>query len=210
MKVKLLNNNDSRLKEKCTEIDDFTNMEYYKEIIEDMAREGIKQNAWALAAPQFGINKRFILILTTQENREKKGGVEYQITPYFNPVITHMNGLQYFYEGCVSVGDVLGKVARPYKVGFDYQDISGNYNHKEVEGFETIIVIHELDHLNGVEFTDKAEDIQYNMDQNKRIEFRKRHPRMVISKDLEFLQDSIDERYRTPMKQSVKIKKKNE
>lgn len=99
MKIKLLDKNDKRLKEKCVEVDDFSNMEYYKEVMECMKEECIKQHAFASAAPQFGINKRFILIITTQERNVKNMDelnnleIEYSITPYFNPVITKMRGL---------------------------------------------------------------------------------------------------------------------
>lgn len=129
--------------------------------------------------------------------------IEYSITPYFNPVITKMRGLQYFYEACISVGDVVGKVARPYYIEFDYQDINGNHKHKVAEGFEAIICCHEIDHLDGIEFTDKAEDIRYDVDENKKIEIRNQYPREVVSKDSEFSQELIDERYRTAIKSDI-------
>lgn len=94
-------------------------------------------------------------------------------------------------------------MARPYYIEFDYQDINGNHKHKVAEGFEAIVCCHEIDHLDGIEFTDKAEDIRYDIDESKKIEIRNQYPRKVISKDSEFSQESIDKKYRTVIKSDI-------
>ena len=54
---------------------------------------------------------------------------------------------------------MIGKVARPYYIEFDYQDMNGDFHHRIAQDFETIVFCHKIDHLDGIEFTDKAEDL---------------------------------------------------
>ncbi|MBE6159556.1 MAG: peptide deformylase [Lactobacillales bacterium] len=201
--MKLIDSIDKRLKEVCTEVEDFDNKDYYLNIIEEMKDECLNQYAYACAAPQFGIMKRFILMITAEEMKVNKAeeldelDINYSITPYFNPKIISMEGKQYFYEACMSVGDVIGKVARPYSIEIEAQDIDGNYIYKKVEGFEAIVMCHEIDHLDGIEFTDKAIDIIYDADLEKRVEVRNKFPHEIVTKDGEFNQDDIDHKFKT-------------
>ena len=68
---------------------------------------------------------------------------------YFNSKITMMEGLTYYYEACMSTGDIIGKVARPYHIEFDYQDINGVFHHEHLEDFKARFFCHEVDHLKG-------------------------------------------------------------
>ena len=99
-----------------------------------------------------------------------------------------MEGLQFFYEACMSTGNVIGKVPRPYYIEIEYQDIDGNKHHKSVEDFETIVFCHEIDHLDGIEFTDKAIDLICDVELEQRIEIRKNNPREIVSKNTDFEQ----------------------
>ncbi|MDD3341451.1 MAG: peptide deformylase [Bacilli bacterium] len=202
LEIKTLDPNDKRLREISSEVTDFGNP-YYKEVIEQMKNICLEEKAYACAAPQFGVLKRFILIMTTSEMQAENEkelndmGVNYTITPYFNPKIISMKGKQYFYESCMSVDDATGKVARPYSIELEAQDIEGNYFTKKVEGFETIIFCHEIDHLDGIEYTDKAEKIFYNVGTDERLAIRKREPHLIVSKEGNFFQDTIQEKYKT-------------
>lgn len=163
----------------------------------------VDQYAFAAAAPQFGINKRFILMISAVERKVKnieeleQFHNDYVVTPYFNPRITLMKGLQYYYEACMSTGDVIGKVARPYYIELDYQDIDGNLHHRSAEDFEAIVFCHEIDHLDGIEFIDKAEDLIYDANLEKRIAIRNKFPKEIISKDMEFNQEGINVKAKT-------------
>lgn len=198
MKIELLKKGDARLKEVCEEVVDFENKEYYQDLINQIMKATVGQHAFAAAAPQFGINKRFILMISAVEKNVKnikeleEFHDDYEVMPYFNPKITVMKGLQYYYEACMSVGDAIGKVARPYYIELDYQDIDGNYHHRVAEDFEAIVFCHEIDHLDGIEFVDKAEDLMYGTDTEQRIEIRNKHPREIVSKDMEFPQNEIN------------------
>lgn len=163
----------------------------------------INKYAFAATTLQFGINKRFILMISAVEKKVKnKMELEqfhgnYEVTPYFNPKITLMKGLQYYYEACMSTGDVIGKVAIPYYIELDYQDIDGNYLHRTAEDFEAIVFCHEIDHLDGIEFIDKAEVLIYNADLEKRIEIRNKYNLIKIILMLNLKQKFIlnDDKY---------------
>lgn len=203
MKLELIKSDDPRLKQVCEEVVDFENKQFYLELINEIKNLCIEQYAFAAAAPQFGINKRFIVMVSAVEKKvhniqELQQFVDhYETTIYFNPKITLMRGLTYYYEACMSTGEVIGKVARPYYIEFDYQDIDGNSLHRSAEGFEARCFCHEIDHLDGIEFLDKAEDITYNADLNKKIEVRNKYPQKTISTDCEFDQSGISPEFRT-------------
>ena len=201
MKITLINKDDERLKIPCDEVNDFENENFYQDLINQMTEISLANHAFAASAPQFGINKRFILILNSSENtsannstdtqKSKEICKDYEIIPYFNPKSTAMKGLQYYYEGCMSIKGVLGKVARPYYIEFDYQDINGNHYHKISKDFEAIVICHEIDHLDGILFTDKAEDLIYNVDSELKLTIRNKHPKVIISKDIQFNQKNM-------------------
>ena len=203
MKLELVKKDDPRLKQTCEEITDFENKEFYRNLINQIMEASVDQYAFAAAVPQFGINKRFILMISAVERKVKnieeleQFHNDYVVTPYFNPRITLMKGLQYYYEACMSTGDVIGKVARPYYIELDYQDIDGNLHHRSAEDFEAIVFCHEIDHLDGIEFIDKAEDLIYDADLEKRIAIRNKFPKEIISKDMEFNQEGINVKAKT-------------
>lgn len=202
MKLELVKKGDSRLKRCCEEVIDFDNKDYYYDLINKITDICVNSYAFAAAAPQFGINKRFILMVSAVEKKVNnvkeldEFHPDYDVTPYFNPKITLMKGLQYYYESCMSTGNAIGRVARPYYIELEYQDINGNILHRCAEDFEAIVFCHEIDHLDGIEFIDKAEDLT-DADLEKRIEIRKKYPKVIISKDDEFDQSNINEKFRT-------------
>lgn len=198
LEIKILEPNDKRLRQISTEVTDFDNP-VYQEMLEKIKEICLKEKAYASAFPQFGILKRIILIMTVEEMKIENSkelenlAINYTVMPYFNPRITTMKGKQYFYEACMSVDEAIGKVARPYYIELEAQDIYGNYFTKKAEGFEAIVLCHEIDHLDGIEYTDKAEKMFYNADFEKRLSIRKQYPHEIIEKEGDFVQDSLIE-----------------
>lgn len=146
-------------------------------------------NCLALAAVQLGIPKRLIYLKNTnldmitkkdtEMTEEEKEYNECRIL--INPVIIERTGLTSYWEACASCMDYTGLVKRPYKIVVEYFDINAN-KHKEVfEGFESTVLSHEMDHLDGVLHIDKAEKLLI-MNQDERREFRKENPYNIISK----------------------------
>lgn len=195
LEIKIIDPADKRLRVVSEEVTDFDNG--YESIINKMKEICLARKAYASAAPQFGINKRFILIMTEEEIKDIDKEINYNVNAYFNPKIRVMRGCQEFYESCMSVPNTIGKVKRPYYIELDAQDIKGNPIHKKAEGFEAIILCHEIDHLDGIEYTNKASDLHYGIDVDARMQIRKEHPHCVISKDGEYNQEEIQPEFRT-------------
>lgn len=190
MKLELIKSDDKRLKEVSKEVLDFT--KDYKSIIESIKEVCLEKSAYAAAAPQFGLNERFILVMTDNKVCEMDEKIKkFVITSYFNPVITKMEGAQIYYEACMSVDNAIGRVKRPFRIKFRYQDIDGSKHVKTVEGFEAIIICHEIDHLDGIEYIDRADIIYYDVNVGQRKSIRERNPHEILSISEEFKYQSV-------------------
>lgn len=127
-----------------TEIDD-----RIKQLLDDMcdtlkaSNDGI-----GLAAPQVGILKRVVVIDLTQED-----GEFYKL---INPRIVKAKGEQVCREGCLSIPGVLGDVVRPSEVVVEALDENGKKIKIKADGLLAVVLCHEIDHLDGVLFIDKA------------------------------------------------------
>ena len=62
---------------------------------------------------------------------------------------------QLFFEGCLSLPGIYGFVDRPYQVKIEWQDLQGKKHFKKLVNKESVCVQHELDHLNGILFTQR-------------------------------------------------------
>ena len=135
-----------------------------KELIEDMLETMYDANGVGLAAPQVGILKRIVVIDTTGED------------PYIliNPRIVETSGEQTGNEGCLSVPGKCAVVTRPNYVKAVALDVS--MKEIEVEGTELLAraICHELDHLDGHLYVEKAEgplqDVHYDDDEEEEEE----------------------------------------
>ena len=105
-----------------------------------------------LAAPQVGVPVRAVQV-----------DVEEGFFEFINPVIVSQKGEQSGPEGCLSVRGKAGVVVRPEKVKIVFQDRRGDKYSLVARGFFARAVCHELDHLDGVLYTDKATDV-YDVD----------------------------------------------
>ncbi len=106
-----------------------------------------------LAAPQVGVLRRAVLVLETNVPE----GEEPYVIELLNPEIIAAEGEQHEAEGCLSVPGEFGIVTRPAKVTVRAQDRSGNFFEVTGEGLTARCFCHEVDHLEGIVFTDKAE-----------------------------------------------------
>lgn len=117
-----------------------------RELFEDM-KETLYAcgNGIGLAAPQVGILKRMIVIDLGDGPME-----------IINPVIVEQEGEQIEIEGCLSIPGVYGEVKRPARVVVEYTNLNGEK--VRVEGNELLArcLSHEIDHLDGILFTDKV------------------------------------------------------
>lgn len=124
-----------------------------KILIDDMFETMDAANGVGLAAPQVGILKRVI----TVDNQE--GERFYMI----NPEIVKEEGCQIGMEGCLSIPEKQGKVQRANVIDVNYMDLDGNELTMHAEEFLARILQHEIDHLNGILYSDRADEM-YNME----------------------------------------------
>ena len=116
----------------------------------DLALTMKEKDGVGLAAPQVGRNIRAIAVAT------KNGTV-----CLVNPVITKKSwAKEWGPEGCLSVPDVFGEVRRHKKTTCVYVDVEGNSQTIQAEGLLARILQHEIDHLDGVLFIDKARRVK--------------------------------------------------
>ena len=115
------------------------------QLIRDMLETMICENGIGLAAPQVGINLRVIVIKLNDG----------QFQPMINPVITWYSEKRVsFEEGCLSIPGHYTEIFRPGKINVKFMDINGKYRKWKLNGLESRVVQHEIDHLNGVLMTD--------------------------------------------------------
>ena len=114
-------------------------------LVDDMIETMYHADGVGLAAPQVGVLKRIIVIDVGE-------GVHVLI----NPEIIEEKGEQTDYEGCLSVPGVRAQVKRPEEVLVRALDRDGNEVEIRGNGLMARAVCHEIDHLNGVLFLDRA------------------------------------------------------
>ena len=132
------------LREKCVEVPSIT--DGIKRLIDDMFETMYEFDGVGLAAPQIGIAKKIVVIDDRDGNK----------LALINPVITESKGEQISEEGCLSLPGFAGRVKRPEFVKVEALNIDGDEIILEAEGFLAIVLSHEIDHLDGILYKDKA------------------------------------------------------
>ncbi len=115
-------------------------------LLDDMKETLADAAGVGLAAPQVGILRRVVVVDTGEE-----------ILELVNPVILETSGEQEGQEGCLSVPGKYGIVKRPMNVKVRAQDRNGNWFEAEGEELIARCFCHELDHLDGILYTEKME-----------------------------------------------------
>lgn len=145
----------------------------------------------AMAAVQLRIPKRMIYIKNTNLELINKINAKEVEDNYnearvlINPAILSKEGLTDYWESCESCLDNMGHVKRPYKIKVEYYDREGKNHIDDFEGFESTVLSHEMDHLDGILHMDIADKVLV-MEQKERIEFRKSHDYHITSKTGDF------------------------
>ncbi len=123
----------------------FTNRLYHT--VRDSATRGV-----GIAAPQVGILKRIIWVQRLDKEKEP-------FEVYYNPYIKQYSEMkQDVLEGCLSIPNTRGMTTdRAYAVFLEYDDRQGEHKCEMVEAFTAAIFQHEIDHLEGIMFTDHLE-----------------------------------------------------
>jgi len=155
-----------------------------QEIADKMTEAMVKFGGIGLSANQVGLNYRMFVMKT-----EDKG-----IVPFFNPELTKVSqDTDLMKEGCLSFPDIYLMIKRSKVIELKYQDVNGEEQILMLEGLAARCVQHEIDHLNGVLFLQRASRLKLERalksrpkEKAKRIEYEKR---MAIARYLKNLED---------------------
>lgn len=140
---------DPILKDVAKEVTKFDDR--IKKLAENMLATMYEENGVGLAAPQVGISKRVIVVDDAEA---------FSPMVIVNPEIIETTGEQFEQEGCLSVPGVMGCVKRAESVRIKGYDVEGNPLDFKAEGMAAVIFQHEIDHLNGILFIDKVEELE--------------------------------------------------
>lgn len=131
------------LRKKSREVEEFGDK--LAVLLDDMAETMYKADGCGLAAPQIGLLRRVIVC------DYGKGLVE-----MVNPVILEASGKIGGQEGCLSVPGKRGYVERYETLRVEWRTRKGDKKVKNFKGFEAVVLQHEIDHLDGILYIDKA------------------------------------------------------
>jgi len=143
------------LRQKAKPVETFD--EELQDLVENMIETMRDAPGVGLAAPQIGVSKQVIVVEFGDENDET---IPEQLYVFINPEIVNQSeeriaGL----EGCLSVPGYVGEVERSQVITVRGQDQYGKKKKIRAQGWLARIFQHEIDHLNGILYTDRAEKI---------------------------------------------------
>ena len=141
---KILTDKDPALHKVCKPVTNFDNKLF--KLLDDMRDTLIESGGVGLAAPQVGILRRVVLVDVGMEENE--------IVEFINPEMIETDGEQYGAEGCLSVPGKYGLVKRPMYAKVRAQDRNGDWFEAEGEELIARCFCHELDHLDGIVYTE--------------------------------------------------------
>ncbi len=141
---KILTDKDPALHKVCKPVESFDSKLH--KLLDDMRETLIDSGGVGLAAPQVGILRRAVLVDTGEE-----------ILELVNPELLETDGEQEGAEGCLSVPGKYGLVKRPYWAKVRAQDRFGAWYEAEGEELIARCFCHELDHLDGIIYTQVME-----------------------------------------------------
>ena len=140
------------LRKETDEID--SSYEGLPQLIKDMFETLRKSEGVGLAAPQVGLSIRLCVVdldIISDEQPEFKG----YFRTYINPYIEETDGAMVPYEeGCLSFPGIHEKVNRPERVRVSWLDENFQEHDEWFEGFPARVLQHEIDHLDGILYTD--------------------------------------------------------
>lgn len=143
--------------------DDLSDREGLRKFIDDMVETMHHADGCGLAAPQVGVSKRILVVDgddLTDRYPELKGFHREMINPRFT---FESETTCSYEEGCLSIPNVDAEISRPEKIRVRYVNLDFEEVEEDFEGFAARMIQHEMDHLDGVLFTDHASPIRRKM-----------------------------------------------
>lgn len=146
---------DPRLKTECDPVGgsgplDRAHAELARDLIDTMASF---PGCVGIAAPQVGELVRMIAIDVTGHRRAKSCHGRLVLV---DPVVTQREGKVQMREGCLSIPDFTGNVVRAKRIVVEARGVDGERLRLECDAYEARVVLHEIDHLDGLLFLDRV------------------------------------------------------
>ena len=135
---------DEQLRKPNQEIQELT--DELVDLLDDMYETMLAHDGVGIAAPQIGKNLQMAVVEVDENDR----------FDLINPQIIDRKGKSVFVEGCLSIPHVFGTVERAEEITIRYYDRQGDEMEVTAYGYLARAIQHEIDHLNGVLFTDKV------------------------------------------------------
>ncbi len=134
-----------------------------KKFAQEMTKTMFVENGVGIAAPQCGKNLRMCIV------RLNPGEKNEIVFPMINPeIVDASDEMEDGEEGCLSLRGVWGKVERHSRLLVKFKNIKGQDQSLLLEHFNARIIQHEVDHLNGMLFIDRAHEIEEKKVSKKR------------------------------------------
>ena len=137
-----------------------------KQLVADMFETMREANGVGLAAPQIGLPIQLCIVEVPAEIEEQEDGTEVEVAPaepyvLINPRIVKASGDEVLRdEGCLSLPGWYGQVPRHSWVTVEFQELNGKLRRlRRADGLLGWAIQHEIDHLQGVLFTERIRDL---------------------------------------------------
>ncbi len=145
--------NNAVLRNKSVEVKKFDSG--LKKLAKTMKETMVKASGLGLAAPQVAENIRLIIVTLGFKTDSER------ILAMVNPRILEYSGdFEVGEEGCLSLPGIWDKVERHHSIVVEFFDVEGARQVMELESLDARVVQHEMDHLDGVLFTDRVRELK--------------------------------------------------
>ena len=157
--LKILIFPDPRLRTKAKSVQNIDGS--IKELSDDMLETMYEGEGIGLAATQINVHKRIIVVDITKEKIEPQVLINPEITKIIDPE------KRAYSEGCLSVPGFYEELKRPSSVEVSYQDLEGKMNTQVISGLLSVVIQHEIDHLDGKIMVDSLSNLKREMIRKK-------------------------------------------
>ena len=128
------------------------------ELVRDMVETLADSGGIGLAAPQVHVPLRVVIYFVPGSRTED--GEDVSLRVLINPVIEALGTFTVVAtEGCLSLPGMSGQVRRPDRIRLTYSNLEGDMLEEEISGFHARVVQHECDHLDGILYPMRMDDL---------------------------------------------------
>lgn len=161
---------DQRLRTKSTEVTVFDHQ--LATFMDDMVETMVKEDGCGLAANQVGVLHRALVFIDAYDREGDNTNILKIINPQIIDASDRQIGIE---EGCLSVPGIHHKIDRKDEIRLKYQDETGEQFERVFSGISSIILQHEIDHINGILFIDHLPPLKKRLALERAMRYSKRN-----------------------------------